>query len=298
MGTKKYIIGGIDFIINKQNEPVFIEANSAPGAKLLAGTNMLEPIEALAKVVKKRVKNPQAAIVIRKKEKDEGNEWKQQQLNRFFPTHQCYFEYQDYSTPELVDENGKNMLPNVLLFNLLSFAQIYQSSAFMVNPKEAIRITTDKHLSTMIVQNLTEVRTPKNFMVFSGTGTKRVADQVLEQFETGMVLKPVFGWGGKGVTVWKKVPRDFPKFREPMVLQNRVDLELKDGKFWDVRCYVVNGKFCGAVTRTSKQPVVNMNRGGHFEKLNSEFVNLVKKPTEQVAAAIDKIACAISSKHQ
>ncbi len=295
MGTKKFIIGGIDFIIDKQNEPVFIEANSAPGAKLLMGTGMTKPIEELAKVVGRRVRGrPEAAIVVRRKEKDAGNDWKLEQLNRFFPTHQCYFEYQDYRTPELVDEKGATFTPNALLFNLLSFAQVYNGNAFMANPREAIRITTDKHLSAMIVRNLTDVRTPENFMVFSGAGAERISKQVLEKFKNGVVLKPIFGWGGKGVNVWEDFPSEFPRFREPMVMQNRIDLELKGGRFWDVRCYVVDGKFCGAVSRVSNDPVVNVRRGGSFEPVDEELEDLVASPAEQIAHAIDKVACSMS----
>ena len=293
MSAKQYLLGGIDFIINKQNEPVFIEANSAPGAKLLKGTEQTGPIDALANLVKERVNRPSAAIVVRRKQVDAGNLWKVQQLGEHFPTRQVIFEDQDYRTPSLVDEEGGEFTPNALLFNTLSFAQLYQGEGFMVNPAEAIRITVDKHLSNMVVSNLTDVQVPGNFMVFSGSGARRVAD-IMPDVGEGLVLKPIFGWGGRGVHVWEQVPQQFPSFREAMILQNRVDLQLKDGRFWDVRCYVVDGRFCGAVSRVSESPVVNVSLGGRFHELESDVVDLVRKPTEQVASAIDRVAVALS----
>jgi len=286
----KYMISGIDFIINEEGEAIFIEANSSPGAKLLKTKNFSEPLEVLARGVLDSVNEPKGAIVVRKTERDEGTNWKMEILSKFFSMRLCYFEDQTYNTPELIDINGKKFLPNVILYNIFGFAQLYKGDALQFNPKEVIRITLDKNLCMTIVKNLTKVKTPEEFMVFSDVTAKQIIKKKKELFDSGLVIKPLYGCGGKGVNVYENIPKELPKFRSARLIQNKIKMNLKEGKFWDVRTYVMNGKFCGAVSRISENPVVNLKRGGKFQTLDTDLMDVVKKPAEEIVKAINKVA--------
>ncbi|HDR53617.1 MAG TPA: hypothetical protein ENN60_03040 [archaeon] len=290
MTARTFLIAGIDFIINKQNEPVFIEANSSPGSKLLKASDQNHIFNEIARAVKKRVPDPNGAIICRLSERDEGTDWKLAQLNQAFPVHLGYFENQKYDQPGMIDERGQHHDINVFLYNIFGFAQLYRGPALMCNTREVIRVTMDKHLSSMVVDNLTDVKVPETFLAFGTYNLETIVEKLPETFRDGVVWKPNFGWGGHGVKVWSKVPGSWPKTGQGRVLQSRVDVQLKDKKFWDVRCYVIDGKMCGAVSRTSKAPVVNLKQGGQLGQLEPEYAELVKKPAEQVVAAIDRTA--------
>lgn len=280
-----FVIAGVDFLIS-EGKPYFIEVNSAPGPyamNLLEEKTRFTPISDFARAVLERVESPRAALLF-SQEGDSGGHKRLERLREFFPAEMCNIADQNFSSKELVSDEGKRFEPNIILMNSLGFSQRYRFDVPRINPDSIVRISLDKHLSSRIVSEMTGVLTPRTFLSLHSHMAESIVRSI--DFPNGIVVKGNFGQAGDGVIVLNDASK-LPKTRGIKVIQERIHvLPLKDARYWDVRALVVDGKFSGAAIRYANNPVVNIHQGGKMMVAPKEVVELVAKPAEQVVAAI------------
>jgi len=280
-------------MIDKEGNVFFIETNSSPGGlyemEMLYGKS--KPLEKFMDFIQANIREPIVCIVDSKKgyELDKQEiEWKMKRMSERMETHFCFIEDQ-VSKDFFIDREGKKAVPNVLITPFLRLKQSVDE-CFVVNSFEVSMISIDKFLSTLIVERMTNVKVPKTFLVRRKSEVKFFLDREMEVFKNGFVIKPRFGLFGRGVMIFENVTQDFEMEKGEYVLQQRIVVEKQDENFWDVRVFVVDGKFCGGFKRVSPKPVVNVHAGGKVMKLEKELAEKLRKPSEEVVKAIEKFA--------
>jgi len=281
---REFVIAGVDFLISK-GEPYFLEVNASPGAHAM---NLLEaagysPVGRLAKAVLRRVRSPKAAVLF--SIRDRSDIPRLERLREFFPAELCDVSRQDYHSKKLVSESGLRFEPSVILFNRLRFSQLYRFDVPRINPEHIVRISLDKHLSTLIVRDGTDVETPRSFLSLSSRMAREIFCSV--EFPGGVVVKGNFGQAGGGVVVGDRPPAPVKGVK---LIQERIRVDpFRGSRFWDVRALVVDGKFSGATVRYADSPVVNIHRGGKMVVAPDNLMELVARPAEKVVRAIERV---------
>jgi glutathione synthase/RimK-type ligase-like ATP-grasp enzyme len=74
------------------------------------------------------------------------------------------------------------------------------------------------------------------------------------------------------------------------MVQKRIRQPMLNGKYWDVRCFVINGKYVTSVKRICKKKVTNIAQGAYGDKLESKYQKKIAKISEKIADAINKQA--------
>ncbi len=75
-----------------------------------------------------------------------------------------------------------------------------------------------------------------------------------------------------------------------MIFQEKIEIQKQRGKFWDIRVFVVNGKYVGAVKRVSKKAVVNIALGGVAAKVEKKLQKKLAPIAEKCVAEIEQYA--------
>ena len=109
-----------------------------------------------------------------------------------------------------------------------------------------------------------------------------------KEFEQGFVIKPNDETEGKGIFIFNKNSKNIPQIRKEEILQQRIIPNLRKGKYWDVRVFVINGKYCGGFIRESKSRITNISKGAKAKKITPDIAKILKKPAERATKAIEK----------
>src|SRR5262249_3280963 len=110
-----------------------------------------------------------------------------------------------------------------------------------------------------------------------------------ELFSDGYVVRPRVGWGGHGVQVASRgeEPRGVGG---NAVLSERIIPSGADGRFWEVRAFVMDGVYLGGVTHSISAPNTNYWQGGTPEPLDESTRRLLESPSLEAVALIDAAA--------
>ena len=284
---------GLDFIIRKDGKIYIIEGNSSPGGTLeyksLYGN--VKPLEDLAKHIKSNVDTPKVMLLYPKSFYERNKEiihFKERLISKKLKCDICI--YEDRNHGKFVDIHGNVFEPNVIITPRIKFKKIYKNF-IIVNPLSVSKITSDKYLFYKAMKKY-GLNTPETFLVLK---KKRIIDLVAKNkhlFNSGLVIKPRCGFGGKKVHVLDSI-KDLKNVKIGKgwwVLQERILPELIDGKFWDIRIFVVGHRPVGGFIRVSKRPVVNLSRGGKAKKLSKKLFRKIAPIAKKASEAIEKYA--------
>lgn len=295
---KNFIFAGLDFLIDSKNKPVFLEANSSPGA-LRTYENLYgncKPLEELCDFIKEKFEEPVVATLhLKTKKKLEHLLWKHKKIKKYLgnkaKVHLCFYQDNDFTgfKGTLLDKNHQEIRPDVIIVGTNILEPVMEKYCFVINPFSVKHLTRDKFLTYRIIKN-SEIRMPRTYLVKNLKELRRLIK--LKTFDKGFVLKPRYGAFGKDVFVCSS-KADINKFRKlistkEFLLQEKIEINKIDKKFWDVRVFVVNGKFVGGIKRVSENPVVNLSRGGMGAKLDQEIVRKVKSISVDCVKMIDE----------
>jgi hypothetical protein len=141
-----------------------------------------------------------------------------------------------------------------------------RSGVRVVNPNAAWLVVRDKLLSYRHLSGARHFRVPWSAAVSSALEAAEVIAGHRERFARGFVLKPRTGFGGHGVEVGPpgSVPKEVPA---DSMLCERIVPPLIEGRYWDVRVFVMAGRYCGGLVRTSERPITNVFQGGRPGRL-------------------------------
>jgi len=295
----EYVFAGIDFVVS-ENGAYFIEANASPGALMeyeqLYGNT--RPLELLAEYIGKKIREPVIALIYtRKKMKKYLDEilWKKGVFDQFMEAHVCTHDM--LGNEFFTDIEGKKFKPNVILTSLLWVKALFEHRGDMliVNPLPVSIVVADKYLSCLAVRE--SVRIPATYPVNHPAQAKHVMKLAKEKFKRGIVIKPRFGTGGKGIAIYKKIPEKV-EVESGFIIQERIEplpLEEFKGQYWDARVFVIDGKYMGGIARVSKKPVVNISLGGEARRLPEEISKMLKTPALKAVKAIERFASSFNS---
>lgn len=291
---KKYIYTGLDFIFDENETPYFIEANSCPG--LLRWDRVygnFKPWERLLDYIKRLRCSTIAILTTRKKFAREKHRYFCNTLRKIFQksldVHICFVEDNEASlrknSNKLKDRNNKSIEFDAIFMTL--FLSYYRPNVLQINPTEIISIIRDKWLCYQIAKKSKEIKFPTTFLLSDRKKLKEIVSKPL--FKKGIVLKPRRGEGGKGIFIFEN-PKEALSctLKKEYLIQERIQVKKEDGKFWDVRAMVINGKFVGAIKRVSVNPVVNLSRGGEAERVSKKIERKIRKKAELFVKLVDR----------
>ena len=280
---KNYIYAGLDFIFDKEGHVWFLEANGATRGfveyeKLY---NSEAPIKAICRYIKNQGKNNCALVC--KKERFKGNVYFYDKVCNMAKMHKCYVKKNMHKKKYLINSEGKKIIPDSVLVHD-NYKHLRKFRGRTINNIGLIEFVKDKFKTAALIQNKTRIKTPRSFIVRNS----RELDSLLRQhvFHNGFVLKPIVGGEGKGVVVLGSHER-VPKIKKTMLVQERIIPKLIHKKYWDVRVFVVNGRFYGGFMRESMHRVTNICRGGKAVRLPKHIVRKLKKPSVEIVKVIE-----------
>jgi glutathione synthase/RimK-type ligase-like ATP-grasp enzyme len=298
MNVKNYIFAGLDFLIDEKGDAVFLEANFSPGGlkKFEELYGKCEPLIQLCNFIKKKFAKGSICLLYSKDKIDYNFEdllWKLNTIKNIitnFDVHLCSLEDQDMKKFAGIfkDRDGIMFKPDVVMPLGGYKNSLIEKYCFVINTLSVRNITSDKLLSYEIMKN-SNIRTPKTFLIKNPNMLFPLIKR--KEFKDGFVLKPRRGEKGKGVkvfnsnTVSNKVIKDLSKGE--YLLQEKIKIKKIGRNYWDLRVFVVNGKFIGGIKRVSLKPVVNLSQGGRAEKIENQLLKKVKNVAIECVNAID-----------
>ena len=332
MKNKAYVIGGLDFIFDKKGQPWFIEANSASTVHKEVEDVYGEPItvKAIAKYINslpgKKFCIFQSTIH-KYTENKENSAWLAERLKEYVNKEYnvCYMQrnlrvsrnfFPDHNFTKLtltnfkrgggnsyiLNEHRRKVHPDIVLRNYFQLNPEFEEEGInVINSMAARDLTWFKHRCYDAVKHVKGIKIPPYFLINNNVELKQILQENKNLFKNGYVLKPLGDSLGRGVKVTNnsRMPRNF-KVKPGYMIQKRVcQPNIHKNQYWDVRCFVVNGKYITAVKRVSRNKVTNIAQGGHGEKLELKYQKKIAKIAERITAAINEQAVSwIKSGHQ
>jgi len=291
MKVKNFIYAGLDFIFDKAGRIWFLEANGMTRGFVEYHElyNSYAPVIEIANFMKTR--GEKHCILISKRErytdKHATNKWLYRKLSPHVKLHACYIEDNKSRIKNLVDINGKIIKPDSLLVHdyYKEISNKLAAKTTTINNIELIKFVRNKYKTANLIKKYTKIDTPQSFIIKTRKQLKELLKKQI--FKNGFVIKPIEGGEGRGVYVVKDHERK-PKITNKVIVQERIIPKLIRRKYWDVRMFMVNGKFYGGIMRESIHRVTNICRGAKAYRVPKRILDKLKKPALEIVSILDK----------
>jgi hypothetical protein len=194
---------------------------------------------------------------------------------------------------ELLTREGKWIRPGSLFRWWYPLPWSFERAGVRVlNPNAVWVVVRDKLVSYGQLAGAVHFQVPWSVGVASAGEAADVIARNGPRFANGFVLKPRVGFGGHGVQVGPagSLPQEVP---ENSMLCERIVPPPDQGRFWDVRVFVMAGKFCGGLVRTSERPVTNVFQGGKTSRLPSALADRLEPAAVEAVRLLDAAAAAV-----
>jgi hypothetical protein len=167
-----------------------------------------------------------------------------------------------------------------------------RSGVRVINPNSVWVVVRDKQRSYECLATARHFRVPWSSPVASTEEAVELIARHPERFARGWVLKPGTGFGGHGVQVGSpgSLPREVP---DNSLLCERIVPPLENGRYWDVRVFVMAATYCGGLIRTSEKPVTNVFQGGRTSRLPDALAAKLEPATLEAVRLLDEAAAAV-----
>ncbi|MCK4521760.1 MAG: hypothetical protein KAU20_04240 [Nanoarchaeota archaeon] len=315
-----YKIAGLDFIFDRKGQPWFIEANSASTVHKEIENIYGEPItvKAIAKYINS-LPGKNFCIFQSKnhkfREDKENSAWLPEKLKGFVnkQLYICYMEknlrisrnyFPDHNFVKLtlinrrgggnsyvLDSHRRKVNPDVIMRNYFQLNPDFEKEGIaVINSMAARDAVWFKHKCYEMVKSIKGINIPKYFLINNNTELKQVLKENKSLFRNGYVLKPLGNSLGRGIKITEsaRMPRNF-EVKLGYMLQQRIHQpKIHKNKYWDVRCFVINGKYIAGVKRVSKNKVTNITKGAYGELLDKKYEKKIKKMAEKIANLINQ----------
>ncbi|MDP7115748.1 MAG: hypothetical protein QF632_05270 [Candidatus Woesearchaeota archaeon] len=323
MKYKHYPIAGLDFIFDEAGKPFFLEANSASTVheEIPKIYGDCVTVKKIARYIN-HLPGKNICFFVKKTQWNSENKnkshWLTDQLTNFInkKIHICYMGdnlrvsrsfFLDHNFMRLTLTNFKKgggnsyvlnaqrrkVKPDIIFRNYFQLNPDFErEGVHVINTMAARDLVWFKHKCYEAVKQVNGINIPKYFLVNDSEELKQVLQQNTNQFKKGYVIKPLGNSLGRYVRVMDsgRMPRKYKVMHGSMV-QQRIKPKLLDGKnFWDLRVFVVNGKFAGAVKRVCRQKVTNIAQGGFGDIVDAKLQTKIKDVSEKITLALEKKA--------
>jgi hypothetical protein len=267
IAVKHYHWAGLDFLIDGDGAPVFIEANRASH---MLGEYMQffgdeRPFELAARVMCQGLGPP--CLLWRRDDPlpdaDEDACFIGRHLSKYLSEPAVIGNVEDNQQPseEFIARDGRRVRPGSIFRWWYALPWVYErSGAIVINPNCLWVTVRDKLLCSQSLAGTSRFRVPASFAVESSADVRRIVAGAPEVFRKGFVLKPRVGWGGHGVQVAD--PADEPRqINGKYMLSERIVPAPIEGRFWEARVFVMAGVYLGGLCHTSDLPLTNYWQG-------------------------------------
>ena len=292
MKVNNYFFAGLDFIFDKNNNLWFLEANYAPhGAKNIEKLYGKEKITKLIAKKMKREGGERCSIISRycnPYDKTENSLWFANKLVKHIPGMRfCFSDDNSKRTGKLKDIYGEFFKPDVIFRYNRPLTSAFEKKILVINSNKVRDVVNDKMLTLKIVGENTNINVPHSYYIKSVDELKKIIAKKKDLFKGGFVVKPTDQSQGRGVYVLNKGEK-YPEIDKKKILEERIVPKLLHKHYWDVRVFVINGKFVGGEMRESRSRVTNVSRGGKSVKLPKRLFKLLKRPSLKIVKTIDR----------
>lgn len=297
--VKHYHWAGLDFMLDEDGTPVFLEANRCShmlreyldlgcgSAPFAAVAHFMDEAEGPPCLLWRRDDRPHAT--------EENACWIGAQLTQYL-RHEpriAFVEDNAEEWPDLIDRDGQRFRPGSVFrwWYPLPWAP-ERSGTRVVNPNAVWVTVRDKLTCYRLLAGAVHSRAPRSFAVESPSEAVRLLAEQPALFRQGFVLKPRVGFGGHGVQVAD--PGDAPRtFPGGFLLSERIRPRLRAGRYWDARTFVMAGRYHGGLIRIGQGPVTNVFQGGTAQRLDRATATLLEAATLETVHLLDRAADAI-----
>jgi hypothetical protein len=294
--VRHYLWAGLDFMFDQDGVPVLLDANRSshmmveylemlgddqPFALLAAAMNQAGGIPCL--LWRKADPLPDAV---------EDACWIGEHLSEHLDRDPVVCDVEDNQSlrPELTARDGRTIQPGSIFRWWYGLPWSYErSGTLVVNPNCLWTIVRDKLSYPQHLAGARHFRVPASFAVESPAHAMTVLSEYRDLFSRGFVLKPRVGWGGFGVQVGE-AGEQVADFSGPSMLCERVRPPSRHGRFWDVRVFVMAGRYLGGIRYSSERPVTNFHQGGVASRLDEDLTGRLREPALEAVSMIDALA--------
>jgi len=299
LSVRHYFWAGLDFMLDEDGTPVLLEANKSSH---MLGEYMHfhrdeRPFELAAAAMNEADGRP--CFLWRRGEpfpdRDEDAPFIGKHLVKYLREAPVVCDVEDNleSRTELVSRHGTHVRPGSVFRWWYELPWSYERAGVrVINPNCLWVAVRDKLACYRTLQHATTFRVPRCFAVENADEARSLLISHAELLAGGFVLKPRVGWGGHGVQVGNlgDEPREVGG---NYLLSERIHPPPRDGNFWDVRVFVMNGVYLGGVQYQSHTPITNYYQGGRPAALDAETTARLAPAALEAVALLDAAADAV-----
>jgi hypothetical protein len=294
--VRHYPWAGLDFLIDADGAPVFLEANRASHmlGEYVQFAGNERPFELVADVMN-RAEGP-ACLLWRRgdpfPDADEDACFIGRHLSKHLDQPPVIGDVEDNHEPrdELTARDGRRVRPGSIFRWWYGLPWTYERSGVtVINPNCLWVAVRDKLICSQTLAAAESLRVPRSFAVESTGDVRRLLAAHQALFAAGYVLKPRVGWGGHGVQVADAGDEPRP-IGGNYLLSERIRPTLNDGRFWEARVFVMDGVYLGGVSHSSRSPLTNYWQGGVPGRLDDKTTALLERPALEAVRLLDAAA--------
>ncbi len=294
--VRHYHWAGLDFMLDADGAPVFIEANRASHmlGEYLQIIGDERPFELTAGIMN-RAAGPPCLLWRRQDPFPDADEdacfigrYLSKRLHQ--PPIICDVEDNQEPREDILSRDGRRIRPGSIFRWWYGLPWTYErSGATVINPNCTWVTVRDKLLCAQILAGATSFRVPRGFAVNSAEDVRRLLAEHVDVFENGYVLKPRVGWGGHGVQVADA--GDAPRMiTGNYLLSERIHPPRIDGRYWEARVFVMTGTYLGGLRHSSHSPMTNYWQGGAPGPLDDDTSARLESAALEAVCLLDAAA--------
>lgn len=296
MHLRHYLWAGLDFLIDHEGRPVLVDANKSSHmlGEYLGHFQDERPFERIAARMNSAAGPP--CLLWRSgdpfPDADEDACFIARHLSPFLSEqpHVCNVEDNERDRTELTARDGRLVKPGSVFRWWYGLPWSYERSGVLViNPNCLWVAVRDKFQCLESLRGARSFRVPHAFAVDTPEEAEVLIAGHPELFGSGIVVKPRVGWGGYGVQICEP-GESIRLFRGPHVLSERIRPPPFRGQFWDVRAFVMDGEFVGALRHTSPTPNTNFYQGGQPQPLDDATTAIIEPAALEAVRLLDEVA--------
>lgn len=285
---KNYLFSAIDFSIDGEGHPYFIEANSSPG--YLKRYKEINNSSLIKKLSKKISKKNNLAIT---SSKDLKSSFTYKEFKHHFRgnVYLCNTKKNNKilssGKGHLITTKKELILPDIVFRRSGRTIAQQKNHIKVINPTKILNITLDNVESRRAVQKFAKIRLPKGFIIKNKKDIKKKLHTHKELFKEGFILRKKRS-DTHDFYLFKNFKDIKMRIKEEYILEQPIYgfKEFKK-KFFIVRGYTIYGKFKGSIIFRIKKKK-NFFTFSKSTKTPNFIERKIKNLTEEITNAIDE----------
>ncbi len=290
---KKYFLAGIDFLIDKNGDVYFIEANSSPGLLRFFEREYktCRPIKDIKNTLKKA---DFLFIGTKNTNNDKSTKYYIKKIKEKFGNKNCKIKniknLRETTLIKCTEQILKLKSKPIIFTPFIKLKKILLENNYqnVINPYPVTNLTLNKSILYSKLTPTKNFKIPRSYKFETKAELKKI---IINKKLKSFVIKPNFGQKGKDIQIINNL-REIKNIHIKnglWIVQEKIEVNKIENKFWDIRSFVINGKFSDCIGRISKNPVVNVCLGGEIFPIPKKIKIKIKKSSEDVIKQINKI---------